>query len=348
MDSITVIDLIGGTATIRSAGPAEWTVTQRGYGPEHDNNHVPTWLRVANRGPAARVRLRIRWAATEWMGCRPFAYLRRGYRWEAIRGRIGASSTTYEFDAPHGALTFGATPWYANEDAARFVRRMARAHRGWSVDSIGKSGEGRDILRLAAGREGAPNVVVLAREHANETSGSFAVESAAEYLAAAGPSSPWLRRCRFHFIPIVNPDGVAHGAKLTRPGQARQYDMVQGGMTSPDATIVALREEMTRLKPALLIMHHTYLQPTPWLGGFDKRLLLAMLDRLLELGGRDLVYWSVRITGPEKGTLRSYCHSTLGAAVLITELPWYGRTPDDVRALGEDFFLAALSAVFGK
>ena len=59
--------------------------------------------------------------------------------------------------------------------------------------------------------------------------------------------------------------GVANGIKLTRMGPVDEYDMVRGGMTSADPTIVALREELFSLQPACLISHHSYLWSVPFL-----------------------------------------------------------------------------------
>ena len=342
---VTLTDIIGGTVSIRKTGKTEWTVIQRSYGPEHDNNHNPTWLHVENTGATAQICLHIKWAQFQWMGFRKFAYLKRGEKWEVITGQIGTTTTTYNFTAPRGALIFGVTPWYSNEDAEQFVQGMLKKSDMCRGDSIGKSGEGRDILRLTIGKEGRPNVVVLGREHANETSGSFAVESTANYLLSPASPKAWLKRYQFHFIPIVNPDGVAHGTKLTQPGPASEFDMVQGGMTSRDPTMVALRKEMIRLKPAALLMHHAYLFSSPFVGCFDKKIMMVALNVLLERNKRDTLAWLVRITGPEKKTLRSYCHTKFGTVSFITELPWYGRTPDEIRCMGVETFEAMMQAM---
>lgn len=342
--NIALTDLIGGTVSIRKTGKTEWTVVQRNYGPEHDNNHNPTWLRVENMGAAAQVCLRVKWAAFLWMGLRKFAYLKRGDKWEVITGRIDTTTTAYTFTVPRGALIFGVTPWYSNEDAERFVQRMLKKNDLCRSAGIGRSGEGRDILRLTIGKEDRPNVVILGREHANETSGSFAVEATADYLLSPAAPKGWLDKYQFHFLPIVNPDGVAHGTKLTQPGPVSEFDMVMGGMTSRDPTIVALRKEMQRLKPAALIMHHAYLFSSPFVGCYDKKTMMAALDILLGRDTQNTIAWLARITGPEKKTLRSYCRTKFGTVVFITELPWYGRTPDTIRSMGVETFIAMMQA----
>jgi len=342
---VSLTDIIGGTVSIRQTGKTEWSVVQRNYGAEHDNNHNPTWLRVANMGATVQVCLHIKWAASQWMGLRKFAYLKRGKKWEVITGQIDTTTTTYNFRVPRGVLIFGVTPWYSNEDAEQFVQRMVKKSDLCRGDSIGQSGEGRDIRRLTIGKAGRPNVVLIGREHANETSGSFAVEAAANYLLSPAAPKAWLEKYQFNFIPIVNPDGVAHGTKLTQPGPASEYDMVQGGMTSRDPTIVALRKEMLRLKPAALLMHHAYLFSSPFVGCFDKKTMLVALNVLLECNKRDLIAWMVRITGPEKKTLRSYCRTKFGTVSFITELPWYGRTPDVIRFMGVETFTALMQAM---
>ena len=347
--AVKLVSTVADTVTIRRIRGNEWHVTQRNFGDEHDNNQNVTWLRLENTGRAARVCVHLTWAEFRWMWQRRIAYVKHGRKYELITGETTPTETIHNFVVPHGESYFGAFPWYGNEDGDRFLKRMCRRSPMCRIRTIGKTREGRDINCLtisgSAGRRKKENVVVVARIHANEASGSFAVEGTAKWLLGKRASADVFDRYVFHLIPIVNPDGVAHGIKLTRMGPVQKYDMVRGGMTSNDPTIKAVREELLSLRPACLISHHCYLLKTPFIGVFEKRVCLSMLGELLEDGSpTKSAVWLVRLTAPEPAFLRYQCFKRFNTTAAYTELPWQGRLPRDIEKLGVDVFRAVIKA----
>jgi len=346
--SLQLVDTIGGTVAIKTTGRNAWTVTQHNYGQEHDNNQNPTWLRIVNPGRAASVTIAIRWATFHWMGYHEIGYVKQSETYAVIRGRITPSSTVYTFDVPSGESFFGAFPWYSNDDNRQCLDALCRESPQCTIRSIGRSGDGRAIECLTVTgeprRAGKRNVVVIGREHATEPSGSYAVVGGAKYLLSGRAPAEFLKRYNFHFLPIVNPDGTARGLKLTRPGTVATNDMLQGGLTSVDPSVKALRNEVMALRPACLIMHHCYLLSTPWLGVFDKTLGLSLLNQLLPLDTNSEETWSVRKSGEEKKLLRGYCHKHFKSTVVTTELPWAGRLPKDLEKQGADVLRATVMA----
>ncbi len=335
---------VADSVTIEQQGERQWRVTQRFFGDEHDNNHNVTWLRVQNRGPETTVRIEVIWAEFRHMADRRFGHLKHGDDWSTVQGETTPTSTVYEFTARAGDSLFGTFPWYGIEEERRFIEAICARSTLYSVRSIGRTAEGRPINCLCIGDEDKPNVVVLARMHAAESAGSWAVEGCAEYLLS-DEARPLLEQYRFHLFISVNPDGVANGIKLTRMGPVDEYDMVRGGMTSADPTIVALREELFSLQPACLISHHSYLWSVPFLGIFERQVGLDMLDRLVkddDLGNTGA--WLVRFTGAERGFLRWECYDRFGTTVAFTELPWHHRLPDTIKRQGVDILRATLSA----
>ena len=343
-EKIKLTSTVPGTVTIRRRSPGEWSIRQRVFPEGHDNNQSVTWVHIRNEGRRRKIRVRLTWATWEHMALRRVGYLKHGRRYEVLQGDLTPTATLYEFVVPKGDSWFGSWPWYSNDDGERFLSRTARRCSDCEIRTIGQSGEGRDIQALTIGsRSRRPgNVVVIARTHANECSGSFAVEGAADCVLRDDASEGLLDRYAFHFFPIVNPDGVANGLKLTRMGPVEKYDIVQGGMTSDDPTIRALREELDRLQPAVLISHHSYLNKMPYLGFFEKSVGLALLEELLPEDRSDS--WMIRQTGPETRFLRYHCYDAYGSTVVFTELPWQGRLPEEIRKQGRDIFLATLRA----
>jgi hypothetical protein len=48
---------------------------------------------------------------------------------------------------------------------------------------------------------------------------------------------------------------------------------------------------------------------------------------------------------PEKELLRYYCQRNFGSLPMTFEFPWFGRTPDDMRATGRKALWALLRAL---
>jgi len=350
--TIQLSDTIGDAVTTRRTGPRKWTVKQRNYGDEHDNNQNPTWLRVDNPGPAAKITVRLVWATFKWMGLREFGYVQQNGEYQAIRGQIDSTATTYEIRVPRGESYFGAFPYYTNEDADRLIKSLCQQHSICRARTVGTTGEGREIRCLTVRRPGSrrkkANVLVFGRFHATEPSSSFAVDGAARFLVGENAPEWLLDQYAFHFVPVANPDGTANGLKLTRPGPAKKYDLVPGGLSSKDRTIKAIREETMALEPAVFISHHCYQMSIPWLGVFDKAVGMKLLDLLVDGDSDASASWTVRFTGPECITLRHYCYENFGSTTVFTELPWQGRLPADIEELGRDVFFAAMRVHAGK
>jgi len=344
-DKITVEDAIGGAVRIEALGPDVWRVRQRSLGAAHDNCQAATWLRLRNPGPARAVTIHLAWAATEWMALRKTGYLKSRGRYRVLEGRTTPTKTVYEFTLPKGVSCFGPAPWYTNEDADRFLRRMAR-HPLCEARFIGETACGRPIRCLTLSRRGRgrKNVVILARMHAVETAGSFAVEATARHLLTDREGKRFLRDYSIHLFPVANPDGTAQGIKLTQVGPVRRFDMDQGGMDSDDPTIRALREEVLRLRPAVLVDHHSYLFKPPMIYALDKPTVLGMLDQMQdEDRERKLSQsWIVHQAPAKPNYLRDYCHKRFNTVVIASELPWQGRLPSDIAGLGVRFFRAVM------
>lgn len=345
---IQVQDTIGGTVKIKPIGRNEWAVIQRNYGAGQDNNQNPVWLSIFNAGNKTRIKIILQWAIFDWMGYHKIGYIKQAGKYSVIRGEITPTATSYQFDVPSGESFFGAFPWFSNEDNELFLRDISAPSFRCTVRSIGRSGAGREIRCLTIADKSIPgkqkNVVIIGREHATEPSGSFAVVGSVKYLLSGRAPAGILKHYNFHLLPIVNPDGTARGMKLTQPGPEDTYDMLRGSMTSRDPAIKALREEVLALRPACLIMHHSYLPSAAWIGVYDKKVGVAMMNELLPAGESMEASWSLRKSGRETVWLRGYCRKHFNSTVVVTELPWAGRLPAEIEKQGEDVLRATLVA----
>ena len=342
---VRLVDAIGRTVSVTQLGKSKWELRQRHLGEKSDNAQNPTWVRIDNPGAERAIEVSIVWADVVQPKWRLFGYRKIGAEHDAVRGDADGKRTVFRFDVPEGVSWFGAFPWYTNEDAEAFLEGRAGDAR-CAVRTIGESGRGRPINCLSLGD--GPNVVVLARAHATEASGSFAVEGIADFLLNTPTGKRLLGKRTVHLFPAANPDGVAAGLKLTRRGPRDKYDVAAATMTAADPTMVALREEIDRLRPAALLDFHSYLPSVPGLFFLDDKLGLGVLREMLR-GREDEAGFYFRAMNADNAihakTLWSHCFLRHQAAVAVAEIPWnFGLLPEDVSRMGVSIFRALMKA----
>ena len=347
-DLITIDNMLPGTVSIRRMAPARWRVGQRHSG-HYEHHQAATWLRINNPGTPRTVEIEIRWAEFDTMSYRRFAYLKHGRTHRPVSGTIKPTATAFRVPLPTGESFFGPAPWYSIEDGARWTERVRRTVAGARLDTIGTTLEGRPIrvLRLDAAphQPGRPNVVVLTREHAVETAGSFALEEVVRFLTETPEGRRRLRQFVFHLLPAANPDGVANGRKLPQEAPKEVSDLHYAGMASNDPTCRAVREWMFALKPACLINLHGYLFPVPQIIFYDRADGMAMLDQLFQRkSDRETPGWYARWQVAENKTMLHYCVRKFGTVLGLFELPWTGQTVPQAQALGLQMFQSVLAA----
>lgn len=330
---------------VRQVAETTWSVNE----PQQKNLRLTRQVRIQNAGKPTPITLRMTAANPSWMS---HVYLVQGRHVQIIRGQAEAGRVSFTITAPRGESLVGPEIWYSNEDGDRFFERMLRHPGRCQVDVIGHTLQGRPIRRLIMGNLEAKKVVVVAgREHADEPSGSFAVEAVAEHLLEQGREHPLCRSCRFDLIPIVNPDGVAHGEAYPQPGastsgQPNPSDPHYCGMTSNDPTVRAWRDYLFAQKPAAIVNYHAYWALSfPQVIFYDKADGMAMVNHLIHDDLSDDCRWYVMRQAAEARTMLQPCVEQFGSVVAMFELPWRGRSVAQVKALGVNMFLAATQAL---
>jgi len=342
---IKIINTIPKTVIVRRKRENEWLVIQC-HSKFNDDSQSITWLRLENYGKQRKICIDIKWANFAWMDYRRYGYLKCGQKYQVLTGKISPEKTKYEFLLPPGISYFGSAPWYGNEDADRFLKNVCKHNDVCKVRIIGKTKQGREIkcLTIDSGsrKKQKKNILVIAREHANETSGSFAVEAIAKVLLKNKVSVPFLGSYVFHLIPIANPDGVANGTKLPEDKEAGLCDLHSAGLKSKDPTCKAIREEIKSLRPVSFITYHGYLFSVPEVIFYEKQYGMMLLDALID--DNKVSMWYAKRQGPENKTMLRYCYKNFNTTVVLFELPWAGRHPKEIRQMGIKTFLSVMKA----
>ncbi|WP_133000991.1 M14 family zinc carboxypeptidase [Luteimonas arsenica] len=125
---------------------------------------------------------------------------------------------------------------------------LATRKRGFTVETIGSSVEGRPLRHVAWG-EGDTRVLLWSQMHGDESTASMALADLLRFLGEH-PDDPLVRRLRsgttLHFMPIVNPDGAARFQR--RNAQGVDVNRDARALATPEGRALhGLRE---RVRPA--------------------------------------------------------------------------------------------------
>ncbi|MGQ9661690.1 MAG: M14 family zinc carboxypeptidase [Kiritimatiellia bacterium] len=205
--------------------------------------------------------LTIDWAeppqvGTTYMDCRRSVFLGTGENWQEICGSTRADKTIVSLTVGPGQQHVCLHPPYGSVELAVFLARAERQPQTRRI-VFGRTAENRPLEGALLGSlcEERSALLVLARGHPYESAGSFCVEGVLDFLS--GPEGARLRQHRsFLLVPIMNPDGVAHGlCKRTTLGADITHDGREG--TDPTArAIVGLVCGMAAApRPALWDVH---------------------------------------------------------------------------------------------
>ena len=302
-------------------------------------------LRVTNRADVPRrLEVIVEWQIPErfyrWVFDFVFVRSPGADGWHMVRGAwdfpIGRFSLAFE----PGETLLRLSPPYELDDLERHLARLKALHQsGLHFLTAGKSGEGRDISRimLSGGAADAMDVLITAQVHPGETSGSYALEGMLDYLLSNdGTAQTFRERYTVHVIPIANPDGVANGfGRLTAVGGVN-LNLVY---TAPDPTHEVLRGVIEKLRPALYVDLHSFLEHERDDARSTHGSFLDMLAPRLpdegDIGKRwHLIKYDASKIAREDLQWAQFVGFHQGGVGLLLELGWYRQTTAAMRILG--------------
>jgi len=295
----------------------------------------------------------FRGGVAEYMSYRDFVVVREPGQtaWRTIMADVEDTVGLVRLSVAAGETEIHWHPPYTYTQGEQFVESL-RNHPLVKIEKLAQSDEGRNLwlLRITddSPRPKKP-ALFYARFHAYESAGSYTLEGMVRWLTSGEPyAAAALHEYAFHVIPMMNPDGVANGlAKLTA------LDGVDPQFMLPIASRVqqALKDAMDRIQPALLIDLHN------WQNKHNDGLLFlepALRERFVRYMPDQLQFgkqWMIRdptpqpAKPPEKELARMYCRRMYEPVAVTFEFPWFGRTPDDMRATGGKALWALLRAL---
>lgn len=292
-------------------------------------------------------------SVAEFMSFRDFVVVQWPGRtdWQTVMADVDGTIARLVLQIPPGQTEIHWHPPYTYSQSEQFVASL-RANPLVAVEQIGQSEEGRNLwmVKITDGSSLPKKpVMIRARVHAYESAGSYAMEGMVRWLLSGEPySTAALHEYAFYVMPMANPDGVANGlGRLTSPQGADLVWVV----SKPDRAHTAINQAVDRVRPIWFIdLHNWQNKRTDGLLGLDpeirKHFLRFMPDQL-EFGKQWMIRepWPIPPTPPPQEFVSMHCRRKFGASTVSFEFPWFGRTVDDVRAVGRRALWALLRAV---
>ena len=266
--------------------------------------------------------------------------------WEIVMVKLRDSGAELSIQLPPGITHIGTSPWYGYQTAVDYVNSKYGLT-GVTTFSAGRSNEGREIpvLLLDYPADGEKqDVMIIARNHAYESAGSFCIEGMVdELLSGSTEAQALLKKYRLHFLPMTNPDGVYNGiSRLTAPNGAD----LNRSIKQDDAAWQALKNYIDKIKPQYLLNIHHWMDKEK--DGLltntkeDAEHFKALMPDLVE----DKHYWMLEWTQlyldqhgfdtcPEEcKSWKDYTLENFGTLAITLEFPWFNRTTARMREIG--------------
>lgn len=188
-----------------------------------------------------------------------------GKSWKPIATQYDKTANQLTVDLPMtaGRVFVARLEPYRLSDLEELKRRIADRPEV-TIETIGRTVEGRELEIISVGSPGAPHRVLLrARAHPWETGGNWVIEGLINrLLAKAGETPDWKSRYQVHIMPLANKDGVARGrTRFNSRGYDlnRQWDAPADPALAPEnAALEAWLERMiaSGKRPGLAIDLH--------------------------------------------------------------------------------------------
>ena len=293
-----------------------------------------------------KIKLEIIWSTEPFSELRDCLYWKHedAPDWAAIPSSTAPGHSYIEFEVSPGKGILSLHPNYGYNDCEKFIARLK--HPVLKKELAGKSEKGRNIWLLKASSlikpEPEKKFLISARNHANESSGSYCAEGMLEWLLSDDPLSEYaLSRHEFYFIPMSNPDGVADGmARHT----CREYcadlnkTLEWHKENVPDAlndkSLNIFYQVLDKIKPTHFMNMHSYLfkfqDELYALSENDANRFFKFMPDQIEFNK----VWKRKIHD-HKNFPTGYCHEKYGTLPLLTEIPWFGRNAQSMRLTGK-------------
>lgn len=284
------------------------------------------------------VRLKIIWAGGTFDQWRNYLYLGydSGAEWRILPVHTQNTTTDLELVVPPGRHLLCYTPKFDLEDCRAVLEKCAE-NPFFEIVDVAVTPRGNPVQCLRFGK-GESNILITTRAHPYETVGAYCISGWLEAIRE-DPSQyeKLLDGKTVHVFPILNVDGAAEGNCMLSP-EGVDYFFQRKVDFEEDETARTLAQFIRGLRPAFFLDIHNYMRP-PLLDSFrasDEHLLNAFRKMAPDFSRMQKKWEFVKLDFPAR-VFMERCRLEFGTSYVVTEFPWYSRTPEEMRTFGARF-----------
>lgn len=301
----------------------------------------------------APIELEINWPSVQFSDLRDCFYWKheRSREWTPVVGRTIPGRSTVTLDIPSGWGLFCLQPRYGVDDLEKYIFRLKSELVTHEI--FGESEYGRPLPLLSVGNPGGKRFLFTARNHPDESSGSFCIEGMIDFLTSGDPLAQWARReMIFHFMPMTNPDGIADG--MSRYSSVNGADMnrtpdwnrAHRPNYQEDPVLNACFALYDRLQPHYFInLHSNLLRFQDTIRALDEDTALRFTHYMPDQTEYGKTW--LGILDPQQDMPTGYCAEKFSSVPLLLTLPWFMRNAESMRETGRKILTSAILA-FGQ
>ncbi|HUU29725.1 MAG TPA: M14 family zinc carboxypeptidase [archaeon] len=273
--------------------------------------------------------------------------------WHWVYANIEGTVAKLVVPAPPGTTYVGFYPRYSYGYFEQFMESLAQGEKlkKWVE---GQSFFGRNIWCVRITDPGVPDskkktVLLTARNHPYETSGSYITEEIITWLGSGDPETEkLLRENVIYLVPMMNPDGVALGCnQRTRGGGVN----MSFGADTDDPAVLTLLSLVKKVRPVLWADIHSWPhQGDDGMWCTHQWVADGLLARLPDKWYDEYV-WDVsfvRDRGTAENHLWQWLIRTFDSGGVSLSISWYRRSEEDIRKIGRELLKAICFVAGGR
>ncbi len=309
---------------------------------ETDSEALRLEIGIENRAETGEaIELQINWPSVPFSDLRDCFYWshERSDDWIPVVGETIPGRSTIHMEIPSGWGLFCLQPRYGVEDLEKYIYRLKSPF--VTADAFGESEYSRQLTLLRIGNPGGRRFLFTARNHPDESAGSFCIEGMIDFLISNDPLAQYARReMSFNFIPMTNPDGVADG--MSRYSSVNGADMnrtpdwnrANRRNYKDDVVLNACFACYDELRPNIFInLHSNLLRFKDTIRAADA----GVIERFTRFMPDQIEYgktWE-KLIDPQQDMPTGYCAEKFGTVPLLLTIPWFMRNAAAMRETGK-------------